>query len=293
MIHTAERQFAEERMRSMTKQILHTLVAVSVSALLTHTLPAQQPPQSAAAPAVATPPARASFHIYLLMGQSNMVGRDIRSLASQVDNPRVLSLNHDNQWLIAREPIHYDTQKPAGRGPGIPFAVEMLKPLQNADSNATIGLVPCAVGGTPLSRWVKGADLYEVCMVRAKIAAQAGIITGMIWHQGEADTTDKQLADTYASRLTQMFTDLRADLNQPDLPIVVGQLGPFLDSAKYPFLDTVKSAIEHMPAALPHIGYADSAGLEDRGDQLHFSADSQKIFGARYARAMQGLATNP
>ncbi len=241
---------------------------------------------SATSTSIVTPPARSSFHIYLLMGQSNMVGRDTRSLTSQVDNPRVLSLNHDNQWVVAREPITYDTRIPVGQGPGIPFAIEMLK----VAPAATIGLVPCAVGGTPLSRWVKGADLYEACIARAKIAAQAGVITGVLWHQGEADAGDKRLAKTYQSRLVKMFTHLRADLGQPNLPIVVGQLGPFLDPAKYPFLPQVRTALEHMSTDLLHVGYADSTGLSDRGDQLHFDADSQKIFGARYAAAMQQAA---
>jgi Carbohydrate esterase, sialic acid-specific acetylesterase len=251
-------------------------------------LPAQQPVQSAApAPRVVAPPAREIFHIYLLMGQSNMVGRDTRSLASQVDNPRVLALNSENKWVVAREPIHADARIPVGQGPGIPFALEMLK----ADPQVTLGLVPCAVGGTPLSRWVKGADLYEACVARAKLAAREGSIDGVLWHQGEADTTNEANADTYEPRLVQMFKDLRVDLGRADLPIVAGQMGPFLDPAKYPYVDTVRAAIRHMPADLPHVGYADSAGLEDRGDKLHFSADSQLVFGARYAKAMQDAAS--
>jgi hypothetical protein len=254
-----------------------------------------QPPAPAAAPvtgaatstAVVTPPTRDHFHIYLLMGQSNMVGRDTRSLATQVDNPRILSLNHDNQWVVAREPITYDAQKPVGQGPGIPFANEMLKTIFKDDSSVAIGLVPCAVGGTPLSRWVKGADLYEARIARAKIAAQSGVIAGALWHQGEADTEDPQLANTYEKRLTRMFRDLRTDLNTPDLPIVVGQLGPFLDPAKYPYLKQVRTALEGLPTDLLHVAYADSAGLTDRGDQLHFDAASQILFGARYAAAMQ------
>jgi hypothetical protein len=260
------------------------LVAPPGTALL-----AQPPaPGAATSTSVVEPPARDHFHIYLLMGQSNMVGRDTRSLALQVDNPRVLSLNHDNQWVVAREPITYDTRIPVGQGPGIPFATEMLKTMVKADPDATIGLVPCAVGGTPLSRWVKSADLYEACIARAKLAAQSGTITGALWHQGEADTGDQQLADTYEKRLTQMFRDLRADLDQPDLPIVVGQLGPFLEPpSKYPYLAQVSIALQTMPTALPHVGYADSAGLTDKGDHLHFNSDSQNIFGGRYAAAMQ------
>lgn len=269
------------------RRTLMVLIGAFLFASLGANAPAQQLSPTAAAPVVVTPPSRDRFHIYLLMGQSNMVGRDTRSLASQVDNPRVLALNHDNQWVVAREPITYDTRIPVGQGPGIPFAIEMLK----TDPNITIGLVPCAVGGTPLSRWVKGADLYEACIARAKIAVQAGVITGALWHQGEADTGDQQLAATYQSRLTQMFRDLRADLGQSDLPIVVGQLGPFLEPpTKYPYLAQVKTALQTIPAALPHVGYADSAGLTDKGDQLHFDAASQKIFGVRYAKAMQQAA---
>jgi hypothetical protein len=262
------------------------LLASAFVLLSSPVLSAQTPaPATAPAPVVVTPPPRPSFRIYLLMGQSNMVGRDTRSLASQVDNPRVLSLNNDNQWVIAREPVTHDERIPVGQGPGIPFAAEMLK----SAPGVTIGLVPCAVGGTPLSRWVKGADLYEACIARAKIAAQSGSIDGALWHQGEADTNTQQNADTYSARLTQMFKDLRADLGRPGLPIVVGQLGPFLDPAKYPYVDTVRAAIRTMPAQLPHVGYADSVGLEDRGDKLHFSAAAQTTFGARYAAAMQQI----
>lgn len=260
------------------------LLAGAVSAPGLHAQPTAV--NAVSAPVVVTPPGRQNFHIYLLMGQSNMVGRDTRSLASQVDNPRLLALNHDNQWAVARDPIHFDTKIPPGQGPGISCGLEMLQ----MDSGITIGLVPCAVGGTPLSRWVKGADLYEDCLTRAKLAGQAGSIDGVLWHQGEADTTTQANADSYETRLVHMFKDLRQDLGLPRLPIVVGQLGPFLDPAKYPYLETVTAAITHIPAVLPDAGYADSAGLQDRGDSLHFSADSQKLFGARYAAAMQQIA---
>jgi len=219
------------------------------------------------------------------MGQSNMVGRDTRGMDSQTNNPHILALNADGKWVVAKDPLHQDGRIPPGVGPGMSFAREMLK----ANPNITIGLVPCAVGGTPLRRWVKGGDLYEKAISRAKTAMQSGIIKGALWHQGESDTTKKEDADTYGARLIQMFKDLRADLNTPDLPIVVGQLGPFLTPEKYAYVDTVRTAIKQMPAALPHVGYADSRGLTDKGDQLHFNAASQQEFGVRYAKAMQSL----
>src|SRR5437764_11524032 len=81
-------------------------------------LRAQQPAVNASpVPRLVTPPPKQKFHIYLLMGQSNMVGRDVRSLASQLDDPRLLALNHDDQRVVARDPIHFVTRIPPGQGP--------------------------------------------------------------------------------------------------------------------------------------------------------------------------------
>ncbi|WP_081886370.1 sialate O-acetylesterase [Haloferula sp. BvORR071] len=233
-------------------------------------------------------PARESFDIYLLMGQSNMVGRDTQGMEAQVENPQVLSLGADGQWRIARDPIHEKVGRiECGVGPGISFALEMLK----AEPKKNIGLVPCAVGGTPLKRWVKGGDLYEQAVARARLAAKDGVIRGVLWHQGESDSDDAKHAESYEARLTGMFRDLRADLGQPDLPVVVGQLGDFLalQPDKHPYVETVRAAIHQIPAVLPHSAYADSAGLADKGDKLHFSAGAQKEFGIRFAHAMQAL----
>jgi len=240
----------------------------------------------ASKPDAAIKPPQESFHIYLLMGQSNMVGRGTNGIPEQKTNPRILMLDTNGQWLVAKDPLHPKIGRiEPGVGPGMFFANEMIK----ADSNGTIGLVPCAVGGTPLRRWVKGGDLYENAVKRAKLAAQSGILTGMLWHQGESDSDKKADADSYESRLSQMFKDFRADVGSPNLPIVVGQLGNFLETEKHPFVNTVRGAIQHIAETIPNVGYADSTGLNDKGDKLHFTADAQREFGTRYAQAMQKL----
>jgi len=223
------------------------------------------------------------------MGQSNMAGRgDLHGSALSADNPRLLTLNPDEQWVAAQDPLHQkDGRTEPGVGPGISFALEMLK----ADPKITIGLVPCAVGGSPLKRRVKGGDLYERAVTRARLAAQAGVIKGVLWHQGETDSANEKFAETYESRLTNMFKDLRTDLGLPDVPIVVGQLGEFLAESpnKYPYLETVRTAILHVPSVLPKVGYADSAGLAHKGDKLHFDAEAAKELGVRFAKAMQDV----
>ena len=243
-------------------------------------------PAATATAATVTPPAREFFHVYLLMGQSNMAGRGAPVPAQQADDPRILSLNPEGQWTVARDPLHPKIGRAEpGVGPGLAFAREMLK----SDPAITIGLVPCAVGGTPLRRWTKGADLYEQALARARLAAPAGQLKGVLWHQGESDTTTRANAESYGDRLSQMLRDLRQDLGQPELPVVVGQLGEFLSLEKQPFADTVRAALRGLPDRVPHTGYADSAGLGHGGDQLHFSAAAQQELGVRFAKAMLGL----
>jgi len=235
-------------------------------------------------------PIKEDFHIYLLMGQSNMVGRDTRGMEVQTPNAHILAMTPNGKWMVAKDPLHEQNGRIApGVGPGMSFAQEMIK----SDPSITIGLVPCAVGGTPLKLWVKGGELYEKAMLRAKAAAEVGTLSGVLWHQGETDATKKESADTYEARLTKMLGDLRTELNAPNLPIVVGQIGEFLDKKKEPYADTVRAAIKHIPQVLEQVGFADSNGLTDKGDKLHFNVDSQRQMGVRFANAMLELQGKP
>ncbi|HEY9249583.1 MAG TPA: sialate O-acetylesterase, partial [Rariglobus sp.] len=180
---------------------------------------------------------------------------------------------------IAREPL--DPATGAGMGPGTAFGAALL-----ADGGS-IGLIPTAVGGTPLSRWVKGGDLYENAVRRTRDALKTGgRLAGVVWHQGESDCLNQNDADTYAVRLTWMLTDLRADLGRPELPVVIGQLGDFL---QLPYRDTVRSVLRDMPDRLEHVAFVDSAGLPHKGDRLHFTGAAEQELGRRYAKAMAAL----
>jgi hypothetical protein len=150
---------------------------------------------------------------------------------------------------------------------------------------ATIGLVPCSVGGTPLSRWQKGGDLYSNAVRRAQLAMKVGTLKGVIWHQGESDSSPGK-AETYGKRLDQMIRDLRADLGTPDLPFVAGQLGEFLltrGSNNVAEVQLVNETIAKLPTRVPHTGFVLSADLKHKGDALHFDTASQRELGRRFA----------
>lgn len=226
-----------------------------------------------------------NFHIYLLMGQSNMSGRGkITTTFSRIPNNKILTLNKERQWVIAKHPLHFD-KSVAGVGPGLKFAQEML---EITDDKVSIGLVPCAVGGTSINKWQKGAydartetHPYDDAIVRIKQAMQKGIIKGVIWHQGESDSKD---INGYLTKLKQLILTIREVVQNPDLPFVVGELGRYNDSYQ-----AINLEIQKVESLLPLTAVVSSRSLKDIGDHTHFNSASATKLGKRYAKAMKSL----
>jgi hypothetical protein len=233
-------------------------------------------------------PVKEKLHLYLLLGQSNMAGRGKLGAEDKTPHPRVLAFTLQNNWEPAVEPVTHDKPAMLGVGPGLAFG----KAMADNEPGATIGLVPCAVGGTPLKRWERNGDLYSNAVQRARLAMREGTLEGIIWHQGESDSGAATNANSYGDRLSWMIRDIRTDLGAPDLPFVVGQIGEFLydrGPEHSPYARVVNRALAALPEKVPATACAPSKGLKDKGDQLHFDAVSQRELGRRYATAMLQL----
>jgi hypothetical protein len=233
-------------------------------------------------------PAKEKFHLYLLIGQSNMAGRGRLTPADAVSPVRILKLSKENAWAPASEPLHFD-KTVAGAGLGMSFA----RAMADAAPDVTVGLIPCAVGGTPLDRWGKNGDLYKQAMERAKLAMKDGTLKGILWHQGEADSGTEDKARSYGERLAKMVASLRAELGAGEVPFVAGKLGEFLKRAgtggKPSYWPVVNEQIGVLPQHVARSAAVESAGLKDKGDGVHFDTPSLREFGKRYAAAMQQL----
>lgn len=232
-------------------------------------------------------PAKDKCHLYLMMGQSNMSGRGKVEVEDRTPHPRVLMFTTNAVWQPAVEPVTHDRPKLLGVGPGLAFG----KVMAERNPEVIIGLVPCSLGGTPLSRWQKGGDLYSNAVHRARLAMQTGTLKGVLWHQGESDS-NRGKAETYGARLGQMIRDLRADLDAPELPFVAGQLGEFLytrGSNNVAEVRLVNDAIVNLPQIVPQTGFVSSEGLTHKGDQLHFDTVSERELGRRFANVMLNL----
>ncbi len=230
-------------------------------------------------------PPKAEFHLYLLIGQSNMAGRGKMTDADRKPVERIFKLDNKDQWVPAAHPLHFD-KSIAGVGLGLSFAEEMA----NAKPGVVIGLIPCAVGGTPLSRWSQGGDLYKEALRRTKIALCDGTLRGVLWHQGENDSRSDETADTYAERLAKMIGDLRSDVETPRLPFVAGRLGPFyLVTRGNEAVRTIDNALKTIGDHVELTACASAEGLKHKGDKVHFDADGLRELGRRYAQEMKRL----
>ena len=232
-------------------------------------------------------PAKENLHLFLLVGQSNMAGRGVITPADNLPHPRVLMLTKAGEWVPAVDPLHFDKPAAVGVGLGRSFA----NAVAEATPGVTIGLVPCAVGGSPIDAWQPGfyyqatqSHPWDDALRRAKLALQSGTLKGILWHQGESDS-NRELAPGHEAKLHNLIARLRVELAAPNVPFIVGQLGQFAGSPWSEFKTQIDRAHRDLPAKVPHTAFVNSDGLKDKGDKTHFDADSYRDLGRRYAEA--------
>eukprot|EP00850_Spirogloea_muscicola_P017482 SM000151S01470 [mRNA] locus=s151:60349:61828:+ [translate_table: standard] len=208
----------------------------------------------------------------------------------------VLRLSAARAWEDAREPLHFDV---CGVGPGLVFAAELLRlqgqgasavvaavdGLARKPSAATVGLVPCAIGGSAIDEWSRGGEYYQSMVARTKAALEAdgSQLRTVLWYQGESDCGSKELAEGYAVKLESLIAALREDLGCPDLLVFqVGIVTGKLDSTAY--LEQLR--LSQRKVVVPGLHLVDAWGLElNADDHLHLTTDAQVRLGRSLARA--------
>ena len=230
------------------------------------------------------------FHLYLLVGQSNMAGRGKVSDADRKPMKRVVMFKKNQSWAPAVEPMHFD-KSIAGTGLGRTFGIQIAETFPEVQ----IGLIPCAVGGSPIRTWVPGgyhsqtkSHPWDDAITRAKAAMQHGTLKGILWHQGESDSNVKD-APAYEYKLHDLIARFRKELGAPDVPFIAGQMGIF---AERPWSDAKKQvdkAHRDLPKKVHNTAFVSAEGLAHKGDNVHFSAASFRTFGHRYAKAYLGM----
>nr|WP_305121121.1 sialate O-acetylesterase [Pedobacter xinjiangensis] len=219
-----------------------------------------------------------------MMGQSNMAGRgQLNDEFLQKKHPRVKVLTAEMTWKIAQHPLHFDKPKLAGVGPGLSFG----QVLAEAYPRDTIALVPCAVGGTSIAKWEKGAydkntdtQPYKDAVRRIRAARKSGEIAGVIWLQGEADSREDR-AKVYNEKLLNFIKNIRREVQDPALPFVLGEIGHF--RSRY---DLINKELRKVPSLDANVSLVTAENLNHKGDTTHFDSNSAEQYGIRFGNKM-------
>lgn len=229
------------------------------------------------------------FHVFLLLGQSNMAGNPKALEADRIEDERVKVLGygecaatgrHENVWDTAAPPLHECWSDAIG--PGDYFAKTLLSRLPAGD---TIGLVPCAIRGERIETFMKvGGTKYEWILQRARLAQQAGgVIEGLLFHQGESNNSES----TWPSNVNTFVTDLRTDLGLGDVPFIAGEVLRTGDCAAH------NTLVNQLPGVITNAHVVSSESLEedstDTEYNLHFGHAAQVTLGQRYAEKITPL----
>ena len=222
--------------------------------------------------------------VFIMAGQSNMAGRGFVEPNDTIPEKRLLSINKDGQLIIAKEPLHFYEPSLTGLDCGYSFGKTMIK---NIPGNISVLIIPTAIGGSSISQWLadslyRNVKLYSNFIEKVGIAKQYGIIKGILWHQGESDANDKNIA-LYKERLSKLFIKFRHVIGNNDLPILLGELGTFSKDKEY--FSLINKAIHDYSVQDKNTTVITTSDLKDKGDSLHFNSKGQRKMGRRFAEA--------
>lgn len=229
---------------------------------------------------------RSITDVVLITGQSNALGAetaryDPASYDETLDSPvKRVYVYTKTGWSIASLRQIWDLNwYPRGdiaSDPANNFGFHFGKNVVLQDPRKVIGLVVITAPGEQISHWDKGSPFYKYLQRKADWALAAlphkNKIDAILWHQGESDYYDTAY---YGEKLSQLIGNLRSEA-------WVREAAPFVCG------ETYQSPVNRRLSALnndgdPMTACVTSSGLDTIGDDVHFSAASLRVLGARYA----------
>jgi lysophospholipase L1-like esterase len=117
-------------------------------------------------------------------------------------------------------------------------------------------------------------------------------VKAILWHQGESDANPTN-APLYEDRLRALIARFRAELGNPSLPFLIGQLGRFAGRPWNESFEQIDAVHRRVAAEVANVAFVPSEDLGDNGDNLHFNADGAREFGRRYANSYLKLTMTP
>jgi hypothetical protein len=248
-----------------------------------------------------------TLHVFLAVGQSNMSGRGLPTdEKAAAEDKRIFQYGATKRtFRPASVPLDmHDTAR--GLSPATAMAREYLK-TQAADVGVLI--IPAAHGDTRFTSapgsltWSVGAasapeyDLPALAVKQTlsgiaagKAAGYAVVLKGILWHQGEGNSS--MTTAMYSADLDQLITFFRGRLSAPKLPFVVGRMTPE-GIAATPGRGNVDKSHYQTPGRVAYTGFAPSLACAlNAGDTTHFSRVGIEYLGRTYLSAYRQAIAN-
>jgi len=206
-------------------------------------------------------------------------------------------------WYPAIPPL---SRPSAGLGPADYFGRTLVS---NLPPHIKVGIVNVSIGGCKIElfekdtfqsyaatapRWMTntiatyGGNPYQHLVAMAKLAQKDGVIKGILLHQGESNTNDKEWPDKVKGVYENLLKDL--NLKAADVPLLAGEV---VHAEQQGVCASVNAIIGELPKTIPTAQIVSSRGCEVLRDRLHFSPAGYRELGRRYAVKMLGLLGHP
>jgi hypothetical protein len=176
-------------------------------------------------------------------------------------------------------------------GPELSFG----RRLHELYPNDEIYLIKHAIGGTNLAAdWNPNPDTmgprYKVfkqrvdaALANLKKAGKNPTIVGMIWMQGEDDSTNPAYAEAYEKNLQNLIAKVRSDFNAPDMKFVAGRISTMSKLWTSPEnIELVRKAQENIAKTSKNASWIDTDDLT-WGYYGHYGTQGQIDLGNRFA----------
>jgi len=249
------------------------------------------------------------FYVFLCFGQSNMEGfpgieaqdkgpvEDRLQVLAAVDFPSMGRTK--GNWYPAVPPL---CRPGTGLCPADYFGRTLVASLP---PTIKVGIVNVSVAGCKIelfektncqtyaatvAAWMKNiikaydGNPYQYLVDSARLAQKDGVIKGILLHQGESNTGDKE----WPNKVKGVYENLLKDLNlrAKEVPLIAGELVPADQNGVCASMNKI---IDELPRTIPTAHVVSSAGCIGRPDHLHFTPEGYRELGTRYAHTLLPL----
>ncbi|CAN5506079.1 hypothetical protein BH09BAC6_BH09BAC6_24870 [soil metagenome] len=248
------------------------------------------------------------FYIFICFGQSNMEGnariqaQDSIGIDSRFQVLQAVECGEGrlkDNWYTAIPPLARCT---TGLTPADYFGRTLVA---NLPEKIRIGIINVSVAGAKIEvfekdsyqsylatapGWMKnivaeyGGNPYERLVALAKLAQKAGVIKGILLHQGESNTNDTLWTKKVKGVYDNLIKDLK--LKPRKVPLLAGEV---VNTDQNGICASMNTIIATLPQIVQNSYVISSAGCTCSRDHLHFTAEGCRLLGTRYGNTMLSL----